>query len=100
MKIKIKCLVHQLINGYEPADAPPKFVAYDCDMSQYDGYVLIGPTEFEFEVPEAFNPTQVQVANLEQKLGKLADDYHRAAAMIRERISKLQCIENSPAGTQ
>lgn len=100
MKITIQCLVHQVVDQYGPVDAPPKFAAHACDMSQFDGYVLIGPAQFEFEVPDSFNPTHAQVASLEQKLDKLADDYHCAAAMIRDRISKLQCIENSPAAPQ
>lgn len=92
--MKIQCLVHQYTNY----SGQPVFQAHANDMSSFDGFVLVGPAEFEFEVPETFNPVQAEIAALEKKLSDAADEYHRNAAMIRDRISKLQCIENSPTG--
>jgi len=100
MKIVIKCLVHQIIDPYGAPDAPPKFSAQACNMTQFDGYVLVGPAEFEFEVPDAFNPILAQVGALEKKLDKMSVEYQRNCAAIRSQISNLQCIENSPAADQ
>jgi hypothetical protein len=100
VKILIKCLVHQAIDKYAAADAPPKFLAFPGDMTGIGGgcYLLIGPAEFEFEVPGDFNPIAAQVSALEKQADKLSEEYHRNAAVIRDRISNLQCIEHSPAG--
>lgn len=98
MKIIVKCFVHQVLNKYASADTPPEFHAFGGDMSQFPDYLMIGPAEFEFDVPDSFNPIAAQVSALEKQAEKLAEEYRRNAAMIRDRISKLQCIENSPAG--
>lgn len=97
MKTKIKCFVHYQPDQYAAPGAAPVFGVYPFDMSQH-GYVLLGTTELEYELPANFNPLQSEIEGLEAQLGKLADEYHRNAAMIRDSISKLQCIENSPAG--
>lgn len=97
MKITVTCFVHQMLNQYAAADTPPVFAAFAGDMSQYTDYLLIGPAEFEFEVPDTFNPIVAQVSALEKQAVKLGDEYRRNAAMISDRISKLLCIENSPS---
>lgn len=96
MKTIIKCFVHHQPDHYS-TDAAPVFNAYPFDMTE-QGYVLLGTADLEFEVPDNFNPLQSEISGLEKQLDMLAEKYHQNAAMIRDRISKLQCIENSPAG--
>lgn len=88
--VKIKCLVHQMVGS-------TKLVPFESDMSKY-GYILVGPAEFEFEMPADFNPVAAQITSLEKKLDAMSAEYQRNVAMIRNQISDLQCIEHSPAG--
>lgn len=97
MKASIKCFVHYEPNEYAPADAPLVFAVYPFDMSEHNR-VLLSVVDVEFEIPDGFNPKLAEIAGLEKQLDLLAEKYHTGAVALRERISKLLCIENSPSG--
>jgi hypothetical protein len=94
MKTTIKCFVHQYSNTF----GQPVFQAYANNMSEYDGFVLVGEAEFEYDVPDTFNPTAAKITTLEKKLDAMKAEYQRNVATIRGQIGDLQCIEHSPAG--
>jgi len=72
---------------------------YESDMSQY-GYLMVGPYthEFDYELPEGWDPTAAQVAALNKQKDALTDEFHRRVAQINDQISKLQCLEFTPEG--
>lgn len=90
MKVTIKTIVHQDLHGNG-------FSVFASDMSEY-GYVMVGEAEFEYDVPDDFNPTAAKITTLEKKLDSMSAEYQRNCAAIRGQISDLQCIEHSPAG--
>jgi hypothetical protein len=85
MKVTLKGFVHK--NSYDNG-----LHVSSIDMSEY-GHVLVGPVEFEYEVPENYNPVAAEVAGLQKQADKLADEYHRQRAAIQSRINDLLCLE-------
>lgn len=63
------------------------------DMSEY-GDLLVGPytLEFEYELPEGWDPTAAQVAALNKQKDALTAEFHRRVAQINDQISKLQAL--------
>lgn len=64
-----------------------------CDMSEY-GDLLVAVHEFEFEIPDTFNPIAAEVANLRKKLDAVNKDHCDKVIAIEGRIANLLCIEN------
>jgi hypothetical protein len=85
MKAKIKGFVH--MDKYSDG-----FVVYPFDMGSAD-YVLVGPVEFEYDVPADFNPIAAEVAALNKQKDALADEYQKRSAAIQSRINDLLCLE-------
>lgn len=84
------------INGFvmkAPYNGSPVFV--NCDMSEH-GYLMIGPHEFDYEIPETFNPVAAEVESLNKKLAAVNKDHSNAVKAIKDRIANLLCIEYSP----
>lgn len=90
--IKIDGFIHK--NKYSRS-----FVFYQHDMSEY-GDILVGPhtLEFDYELPEGWNPVAAQVSALEKAKATLSAEFNRRVAQINDEISKLQCLEFTPAG--
>ncbi|KAF3997505.1 hypothetical protein [Glaciimonas immobilis] len=91
-QIKIQCFIHHKRCKY--TDTVTHAVFGNDDMTNC-GYVLIGPHEFEYEIPADFNPVASEIAALEKNLDTMADEYHIGVAKIKDRIAELQCIEMS-----
>jgi hypothetical protein len=70
---------------------------YHTDGMDKYGDLLVGPCEFEYEIPEDFNPAAAEVAMLEKKIDEVSDEYHKKIAALKGRINDLKCIEHSPA---
>lgn len=83
--VKLTAYVH--VDKYNDG----KYFAHSADMTNW-GDVCLGKAEFEFTIPEDFNPVAAEVAMLEKKLGAMAAEYHTNAAKIKSRISDLQCL--------
>jgi hypothetical protein len=69
----------------------PQFVS--CDMSEH-GYLMIGPLEFEYTMPEDFNEVKAEIACLDRKLAAINKDHANQVRMIKQRKNDLLCIEN------
>jgi hypothetical protein len=59
--------------------------------------VVVAEHEFDFEVPDDFNPIPQQVAALEEQKRKARVKLAQDLARIDEQISKLTCIEHTVA---
>ena len=64
-----------------------------ADMSDH-GYIMVGPYEFEYTIPESYNPVAAEVSCLEKKLENLKEEHTRSVIAIERRIANLLCIEN------
>lgn len=91
MKVTIKAFVHKGIDQYVSG-----YCLFSCDDMTSCGYVLVGPVEIEYEVPESFNPVAAQVTALEKMLDEETHAHTRKVMQIKGRIQELLCIENNP----
>jgi beta-mannanase len=66
------------------------------DMSEC-GYVKVMAYELTIEIPDAFNPTAAQLDALEKQRAALSKEFNLRIAQINDQISKLQCLEFTPA---
>lgn len=87
---------------YEPSTwngGKPKIDFYNFKPSPeyFPNVAVVSETTIEVEVPDDFNPVQNLVAALEEKKRLLRVKLAEELAVIDERISKLTCIEFTPA---
>jgi hypothetical protein len=68
------------------------FCLMSTDMSEY-GYVLVGPTDVSFEVPDDFDPRPQQIKALEEKQRQAAAAFYALTTDIKRQISELQSLE-------
>lgn len=66
------------------------------DMSEC-GYTKVMAHEFVVEIPDEFNPTAAQLDALEKTKTELSKEFNARIAQINDQISKLQCLEFTPA---
>ena len=88
-KVTIKSIVHKSTSSDD-------YCLFGVDMSKY-GYIAVGPVEFEYELPAGFNPIAAQVDALEKQRETLRKEFNARINQINDQISKLQCLEFSPA---
>lgn len=62
-----------------------------------NGFVTVMPHEFEVELPDGFNITAAMVGSLEKSKADLRAEFNARIAQINDQISKLQCLEFTPA---
>ncbi len=86
MKVTIKGFVHLYSWG--------EYCVYTADVSS-ETCVLVGPVEFEYEVPDDFDPVKNQVATLEARIAEVEAEAKAKTSVLRDRIASLLCIENS-----
>ena len=88
-----KGIVHFCKESWQD-DEDATFEIFPFDMTKHGGRAIVGEFEFEFEVPDKFNPVSQMVAALEEQKRqirlKLADELAR----LDQQISKLTCITN------
>lgn len=89
MKTKITGFIYKNTNSW--SSQPFSFFCFEMDQADY---LMVGPHEFECEIPANFNPIAAEVAALEKELEKIGDQHMQAVCRIKEKISKLTCIEN------
>lgn len=96
MKVTIKGLVHEVENGW--GDKEYRLFKYD----QSDKYTaaVIGPAEFEFEVPDDFNPIPAKLAAIEQAKQKARAEYMAKVEELNEQASKLTALKFDGAEVQ
>jgi hypothetical protein len=90
MKIKTTAHVHysKFANDYKGGFQVLCFKAPDDDYR-----VWVSEQEVEIDVPEDFDPRQLQIAALEAKKIKVMADYQKSVTEINDRISKLTALE-------
>jgi len=59
----------------------------------FENYVLIGPVEFPFEVPEEFDPRAELVKGLEAKKKRLMAEFNQRVTEIDRQIQTYLAIE-------
>lgn len=89
-----------IIKGFVQLASHSKLPAFNnFDMSKY-GDIMIAPHEFEYDMPDDFNPIAAEVDMLNKKKNELADEYHGKQKQLDERIANLLCIEHTPTPTR
>lgn len=91
--VQIKGFVHVSADADMHGNPHYTFFTFDATGSAM-GYVLVGPAEFTYEVPDTFSPTAAAVAALQAERDKAARDFADTVRRIDERISKLQALTN------
>lgn len=97
MKIVLSGFVHFMPKNSSlyVEDEPQKlqFFTFDATNSGM-GYTLVGPTSFEYELPDNWNPIAAEIAGLHAQQAAALSSYQSAVAKINERLSKLQALTN------
>jgi hypothetical protein len=87
--VKLKAFVYEADFGY----GEPEFRIFNTETMGDKWYTLIGPADFEYEIPASFNPTAAKLAALEKQKQAVRAEYLARVREIEERISNLQALE-------
>ena len=90
-QVQIKGFVHHSRSDITDKD-DFTFFTFDATGSSL-GYTLVGPAEFTYELPEAWNPTASKLASLAAQREKACREFADSVRRIDEQISKLTAIE-------
>lgn len=88
--VTIKGFAYEADFGY---GNKPEYRFFNSDTMADQWYTLIGPVEFEYTIPDSFNPQQAKLAALEKEKAVVRAEYLARVREIEERISKLQALE-------
>ena len=90
MKTKIKGFVHMSTEKWNHGHLH----LYGCDMSDCSiGVVLVKKVDFEFDMPDNFDPRPAQIKALQEKQTQAAADFHALQTDIMRQINDLQALE-------
>ena len=84
MKVTIKGFIHK--SAYTDG-----FMMASCDMTEF-GHLMVVPHEFEFDIPDTFNPVAAEIEVLEKKLADVSDKFMEQSRAIKSRIADLKCL--------
>lgn len=84
--VTIKGIIHKSAHSDD-------FTFFVCDMSKH-GYLVVAPHEFQYEVPEEFDPIAAEVGALNKELDRITENHVSEVRRIKGRIAELLCIEN------
>lgn len=73
------------------------FFTYKPNPEYWPGVVIVAPHTIQVEVPDGFNPIPLMVKDLEDQKKALRLSLANELRKIDEKISKLTCIEHTPA---
>ena len=92
--MKQKDTLHIWYTGKDFVDDTPKFALMITAAGDYlpSDWVLVGPTEIEFDVPDNFDPRPAQIANLEAKRSEVMAKAQKSIDEINQRIQELRAI--------
>lgn len=92
--MKQKDTLYIWYTGKDFVDDTPKFALMITAASDYlpSDWVLVGPTEIEFDVPDNFDPRPAQIANLEAKRSEVMAEAQKSIDEINQRIQELRAI--------
>ena len=90
MKTTIKGFVHMSTNSWSRGELH----LYGCDMSDCNlGAVLVKEVDFDFDMPDDFDPRPAQIKALQEKQTQAAADFHALQTDIMRQINDLQALE-------
>jgi hypothetical protein len=88
--VTISGYVYEVEYGYS-TEKEYRFFGIDTMGDKH--YTLIGPVQFDYTIPEDFNPTAQKLAALEKEKQAVRSAYLQKVREIEERISNLQALE-------
>ena len=88
--IKIEGAVY--LDTTHPSIDTPRYVFMSGKAADWDAYKLVVAHTIEVEADD-FNVPAVLISGMEAKITSINLEAHRATQALRDRISKLQCIE-------
>lgn len=95
--MKIQQTMHIMYRRDHMGEAEYMLHAYDMSGVSSLEYILVGTHDVEFEVPDDFNPTQLEVEQLRRQKDKIREDSLKAMDAIEDKIAKLLCLTYVPA---
>lgn len=87
MKQVFKIYIHRNTNLW----STEKLMVSGCDLSNMDGYILLGSHEVELEIPDV-DETALMVANLQGKITKVRAESEAAINALNSQIQELLAI--------
>lgn len=92
MKQTIPAFLHAVPKSWaEPGELPYDFRVWPVDMSSA-GYVFLGQTELEFDIPSHEDIIARHVVTLREKIKEVYKDAERQATDLRDQLSKLEAV--------
>lgn len=95
--MKIQQTMHIMYRRDYMGEAEYKLHAYDMSGVGSLEYIRVGTHDVEFEVPDDFNPVQLEVEQLRRQKDKIREDSLKAMDAIEDKIAKLLCLTYVPA---
>lgn len=92
-KIILKQHVHAQRSKYTGAIT---FHLFDSPCMQEFGYVPLFDQDFEIEIPDDFDLTPIEIAQLQEAKKAVQAACNKKLMEIEEEIQKLLCIEHKP----
>ena len=83
MKVQEKMFIHW--DGLRE-----KFCLFPFVMSAYP---MVNEVLIEYDAPDDFSPAAAEIASLQAEERAISEQFDKRVQEIRERISKLQCLE-------
>jgi hypothetical protein len=101
--MKMKGFVHSSrLQDYERTEGTDildrhRFTFFSGEDCRFMNYVLVGPAEVTFELPDNWNPTAEEIEILQSKRDEVAqkmqDEMTKKLTLMDDEISKLRCLE-------
>lgn len=96
MKQTIPAFLHALEKSWtEPGEFPYSFQIWPNDMSAA-GYIPLGRTDFEFDIPSHEQIVARHTVLLREKIKEVYKEAERQAAGLRDQLSKLEALTYTP----
>ena len=93
MKVTITGWIHATRNEWEK-EYSYRFTGYE--HGEDIGYINVCPHEFEFELPDGFNPVPAEIKALRIERARILAEAQAKAVRLDERIATLLAIEYKP----
>lgn len=99
MKQTIPAFLHAAPNHYAMEGDPPyNFIVSSHDLSS-QGYIPLGRTDFEFDIPSQEQIVARHTVLLREKIKEVYKEAERQATDLRDQLSKLEALTyTAPAG--
>lgn len=97
MKQVIPVFLHASENTFHFDDTTPqyRFTAWNCDMSSA-GYIPLGCTDLEFEIPSNDQIVARHAVLLREKIKEVRSTAEKQVGELKEQLSKLESLTYTP----